>query len=197
MDFYYHLPEAGNETGTRRLKLRIEPGQDQLIYYYDRQEQGARTSNFQLWDVVASSPIREVLDAALGVKTVVRKQRELWRRENVVFHLDTVEGVGPVFEVEAKAVGGYDVDEQIVRYRRSLAPIWAPTSSVPTRTWFADSPFLRRQESRPPVAQVPTFMGTKNWAGQIIFANLSYYLYPLNFRSSPSFTPGHSSSMMP
>lgn len=125
-DFYYHLPATGNpatgnEAGTRRLKLRIERGQGQLIYYYDRQEKGARTSNFRLWDV-ADSPVKEMLDAALGIRAVVRKERELWRQENVVFNLDTVEGIGPVFEVEVKSEGEYDVDAQVAEYRRLFGP---------------------------------------------------------------------------
>ncbi len=51
VDFFYHLPGSGDETGTRRLKIRVEHGNSQIIYYYDRQENGARTSRFQLWDV--------------------------------------------------------------------------------------------------------------------------------------------------
>ena len=121
VDFYYHLPATGNEAGTRRLKLRIEHGEGQLIYYYDRQENGARTSHFQLWDV-ADSQVKEMLDAALGIRVVVRKQRELWRKENAVFNLDTVAGVGPVFEVEVKAEGEYDADAQVAEYRRIFAP---------------------------------------------------------------------------
>ena len=120
-DFYYHLPATGNAAGTRRLKLRMERGQGQLIYYYDRQEKGARTSNFRLWDV-ADSAVKEMLDVALGIRAVVRKERELWRKENVVFNLDTVEGIGPVFEVEVKAEGEYDVDAQVAEYRRLFGP---------------------------------------------------------------------------
>ena len=38
VDYYYHLPDRGDPGGTRRLKLRIERGKGELIYYYDRQE---------------------------------------------------------------------------------------------------------------------------------------------------------------
>ena len=68
------------------------------------------------------SQVKEMLDAALGIRVVVRKQRELWRKENAVFNLDTVDGVGPVFEVEVKAEGEYDADAQVAEYRRIFAP---------------------------------------------------------------------------
>ncbi len=100
-DFFYHLPPSTDGV-PRRLKLRVEPGQTQVIYYYDRQEGGARTSRFQLWQV-ADEQIQDVLNVALGVKVVVRKQRELWRKDNTVFNLDTVDGVGQVFEAELPA----------------------------------------------------------------------------------------------
>ena len=121
VDYYYHLPDRGDPGGTRRLKLRIEHGKGELIYYYDRQERGARTSNFQLWEM-AEFQVKDVLDAALGIRAVVRKQRELWRKENAVFNLDTVEDVGQVFEVEVKAVEGTDAEAQVAEYRRLFSP---------------------------------------------------------------------------
>ena len=66
--------------------------------------------------------MKEALDAALGVPTGVRKRRELWRKENVDSHLDTVEGVGQVFEVEAKTTRGHEVEVQVPEYR----PIFGP-----------------------------------------------------------------------
>ena len=47
-----------------------------------------------------STQTKEMLDAALGIRAVVRKQRELWRKDNVTFNLDTVETVGQILEVE-------------------------------------------------------------------------------------------------
>ena len=64
----------------------------------------------------------DVLEAALGVSAIVRKQRELWRKDNVVFNLDTVEGVGQILEVEVQAQGGCDIDLQITEYQRLFQP---------------------------------------------------------------------------
>ena len=126
VDYYYHLPASSIDGETRRLKLRVEKGTGEVIYYRDRQENDARTSRFQLWDVTAS-PTKEILDAAVGVKVKVRKTRELWRKDNTVFNLDTVEGVGQVFEVEVPAVDGCDADGQIREYRELFAPFLGQT----------------------------------------------------------------------
>ena len=120
VDFFYHLPGSSDDAGTRRLKLRIEGAESHVIYYYDRQENGGRTSRFQMWDV-GGGQMKEVLDAALGVKTIVRKQRELWRQDNVIFNLDTVEGAGQIFEVEVQEREGRDIDAQLREFRQRLA----------------------------------------------------------------------------
>ncbi len=112
VDYYYRLPPADSTDGTRRLKLRIEHGKGELIYYREGQEAGARISRFQT--ASTDDPMMgDVLAAAIGVRAVVRKQRELWRKDNVVFNLDTVEGIGHILEVEVQAQDGCDIDLQI------------------------------------------------------------------------------------
>ena len=127
VDYYYHLPAGDVSTGdisagTRRLKLRVEKGTGTLIHYREHQEAGARTSRFQLWSV-DDLGIGEVLEAALGARAVVRKQRELWRKDNVIFNLDNVEGVGQILEVEVKDEDGCDIDQQLDEYRSVLGPV--------------------------------------------------------------------------
>lgn len=121
VDYYYHLPAGNAAEGTRRLKLRVEQGKGELIYYCDRQESSARTSRFQSAEA-DDLRIGDVLEAALGVRAVVRKQRELWRKDNVIFNLDTVDGVGRILEVEAQDADGCDIDAQVDEYRRLFAP---------------------------------------------------------------------------
>ena len=121
VDHYYNLPPADVADGTRRLKLRVEHGKGELIYYCEGQKRGARTSWFQT--ASTDDPMMgDVLAAALGVSAIVRKQRELWRKDNVVFNLDTVEGVGQILEVEVQAQDGCDIDLQITEYQRLFAP---------------------------------------------------------------------------
>ena len=121
VDYYYHLPVGSSDEGNRRLKLRVEKGKGELIYYRERQESNARTSRFQLWET-NDLGIGEVLDSALGIRAVVRKRRELWEKDNAVFNLDTVEGVGQILEVEVGEKFGYDIDSQVNEYRRLFAP---------------------------------------------------------------------------
>ena len=125
VDYFYHLPATPDTPGTPRLKLRIENDKTQLIYYYDRQETGARTSYFQLWEI-QEPQIQAVLETALRVKVVVRKRRELWRKDNVLYNLDKVEGVGHVFEVEVQAQGNDDIEAQVAENRRRFGPYLGP-----------------------------------------------------------------------
>lgn len=120
VDYYYHLPNLG-DVGTRRLKLRVEGAKSELIYYRDYHEKDTRVSQFQLWQMPDHEVI-EVLDAALGNRAVVRKQRELWHKDNIKFNLDNVDGVGRIFELEAQDQGGHDTGAQVEEYRRLLIP---------------------------------------------------------------------------
>ena len=121
VDYYYHLPSIGDVDGTRRLKLRVESGKRQLIYYYDRQETNTRISRFQLWEI-RDPQIEEVLDVALGNRVIVSKRRELWHKENIKFNLDTVEDVGQIFEVEVQEKDGRDIEAQVEECRRRFGP---------------------------------------------------------------------------
>ena len=125
IDHYFHLPDVGEEEGTRRLKLRVESGERQLIYYWDRQETNTRISRFQLWEV-HDPQVVEMLNAALGSRVIVRKKRELWRKDNIIFNLDTVEDVGQIFEVEAQAEDGRDIEAQVEECRRRFGPYLGP-----------------------------------------------------------------------
>ena len=119
VDYYYNLPDGEDSQGTRRLKLRVEKGTGTLIYYRERQEAGARTSQVRMSP--ADDPgINDVLQTALGARAIVRKQRELWRKDNVIFNLDTVEGVGQILEVEVQDEEGCDIDAQVDEYRSLL-----------------------------------------------------------------------------
>ena len=121
VDRYYNLPELAEEEGARRIKLRTEGERSELIYYRDHQEADTRVSHFQLWPLPDPGTI-EVLEAALGMRVVVRKRRELWHKENIKFNLDDVEGVGRIFELEAQDKDGHDIEAQVEEYRRLLVP---------------------------------------------------------------------------
>ena len=68
----------------------------------------------------------EVLDTVLGHRVVVRKQRELWHKDNIKYNLDNVEDVGQIFELEAQADDHHDIEAQVEEYRSRLAPHIGP-----------------------------------------------------------------------
>ena len=121
VDHYFHLPNIESERGTRRLKLRSENNRKELIYYRDHQENEARVSRFQLWEIHDPQVIA-VLNATLGSRVIVRKERELWHKDNIKFNLDTVDDVGQIFEMEAQAVDGHDIEAQVEEYRCRMGP---------------------------------------------------------------------------
>ena len=128
LDLFYRLPVTQEGDETLRLKLRIEDNKTQMIYYYDRYEAGDESSQYQFWELRDHS-LKEILDTVLGVRVTIRKRREVWRKENIVFNLDMVEGVGPIFEVEVFEQDGIESGPQILEYRRLLEPYLGPEVS--------------------------------------------------------------------
>lgn len=114
VDTYYRLPDEPGQ-GNRRLKLRVEPGKRQLIYYADEYANGLRSVNYAIADA-ADPQLQALLESALGVSVVVRKRREVWRLPGVLFNLDRIDAVGPVFETEVIVAPGEDGDERIDAY---------------------------------------------------------------------------------
>ena len=120
-DYFVHLPETPPGTGTKRLKMRFESGRPQLIYYYDRRDSGHGSVDFQLFDV-SDSNVKDALEAALGIKAIVKKRREVWRQDNAKFNLDAVEGVGTIFEIEVEEIRGSAAQRQLGEYYRGFEP---------------------------------------------------------------------------
>lgn len=95
VDTYFHCPHG-------RLKLRqIDGLSAQLVWYARPNEQGPKASDYQLVPVANPETLKGALAAALGVRVVVRKRREVFLVDNVRIHLDDVEGLGSFLELEA------------------------------------------------------------------------------------------------
>lgn len=86
-----------------KLKLRIENKQQTLVYYErsDFQKIEDITSDVKLYNV-NDKQLLPFLKKSLGVKAIVEKKREIWRKGNVVFHLDVVKNVGNILEIELR-----------------------------------------------------------------------------------------------
>lgn len=97
-----------------RLKLReIEGERPQLIFYVRPDAAEVKRSDYLIAPISSTAALREVLAAACGIRTVVKKIRELYllprqlsRSAGVQadapsrLHLDLVEGLGKFLEIE-------------------------------------------------------------------------------------------------
>lgn len=120
-DTYFLVPHG-------RLKLRETPGRVAQLVWYDRPDDvHARTSRYQLIDVLDGAALKQALSAALGVRCVVTKTRWLLLRESVRIHLDRVEELGDFLELEAvlaadaaQAAGAMQVAELLQSFQPAL-----------------------------------------------------------------------------
>jgi len=107
IDTYFHAP-------TGRLKLREIDGETaQLIFYQRSDRAGIKRSDYLIAPVASAAALREVLGAAYGIRTVVKKIRELYllprhfgahtgraAPDLIRLHLDAVEELGHFLEIE-------------------------------------------------------------------------------------------------
>ena len=131
VDTYYRLPEQPvgrlpEQPGQRwRLKLRVERGRRTLVHYADAYDAGVRSVRYALAGVPDPAVGRR-LASALGVSVVVRKRREQWHAPRTLFNLDTIEGVGRVFEAEVAADDPAETEALIARYRTLFGAYLGP-----------------------------------------------------------------------
>lgn len=88
-------------TANGRLKLRKGEIENSLIFYNRKDQAGPRESKIVLEKLIPGNSLEKVLEISNGVKVVVDKKRQIYFIDNVKFHLDTVEGLGTYFEIEA------------------------------------------------------------------------------------------------
>lgn len=100
-DTYFEVPEG-------RLKLREGQIENSLIFYKRSDQAATRESHVALAAVPNSAELRRVLTAALPVKAVVEKRREIYFIGETKIHLDQVEGHGFFLEVEAPTAADAD-----------------------------------------------------------------------------------------
>jgi adenylate cyclase, class 2 len=99
IDTYFNVPEG-------RLKLREGNIENALIHYRRADQVGPKRSEVTLYRTSPGAVLKEVLTAALGVRKVVDKKREIYFIGNVKFHIDSVKGLGSFVEIEAIDVDG-------------------------------------------------------------------------------------------
>ena len=117
VDTYFHCRDG-------RLKLRESPLGDQLVCYQRADQTGPKDSDIMLEALPDGHGMRALLARALGVLVVVDKQRQIYRIDNVQFHVDEVEGLGEFLEIEAiddaGGIGKARLLEQCEHYMKVL-----------------------------------------------------------------------------
>ena len=100
-DWYFTVPRG-------RLKLRQRKGDTaaELIFYVRPDRQRPRGSEFQKLPVDDPPHALRLLRAMFTPGVVVRKTRELWLREDVRVHLDSVRYLGTFLEIEVPVRAG-------------------------------------------------------------------------------------------
>lgn len=94
IDTYFQVPKG-------RLKLRQGSIENNLIHYDRPDQAGPKASEVHLYACQDGDALKATLAAALNIKVVVDKKREIYFIENVKFHLDQVEELGTFVEIEA------------------------------------------------------------------------------------------------
>ena len=118
IDTYFHCRHG-------RLKLRQSDGlRAELVWYARPDQEGPKASDYQLVPLSNPETLKAALSAALGIRAVVEKRREVFLYHSVRIHLDNVTDLGHCIEFEA--VLGPEVDEAagLRAHRQPLAPLW-------------------------------------------------------------------------
>jgi len=92
---------------TGRLKLRETDEENHLIHYNRPDREEPKISEFGLYKTQGTM-LKELLVKALGVLTIVDKNREIYLINNIKFHIDEVKGLGSFVEIEAMGNGNTD-----------------------------------------------------------------------------------------
>lgn len=97
-DIYY-------KTNGGLLKLRVENGNESLIYYEREEKKSNRWSNYN-YITFKDNGSRKFFDKIFKREIIVQKKRVLFYYDNTRVHLDTVKSLGKFLELETLVVNG-------------------------------------------------------------------------------------------
>lgn len=123
-DYFFFMPSIRENV---RMKFRNE-GKNQEIVYYERPdfEANKNISADVLVYIVKDKRLFNFLKRALGVKGIVEKRRETWKKGNTIFNLDRVKNVGNIFEIELQKPKTQSTTKQDIKifdlYKQKFLP---------------------------------------------------------------------------
>ena len=93
-DIYYKVKSG-------RLKLRIINEKNSDLIYYNRKEKNReRVSNFVISSTINFKELNFIMTEQFEVMVIVNKKREIFVKDNIRIHLDTVNKLGKFLEIE-------------------------------------------------------------------------------------------------
>ena len=93
-DIYYKVKSG-------RLKLRIINEKNSDLIYYNRKEKNReRVSNFVISSTINFKELNFIMTKQFEVMVIVNKKREIFVKDNIRIHLDTVNKLGNFLEIE-------------------------------------------------------------------------------------------------
>lgn len=101
-DIYFNVQKG-------RLKTRVGDIKDILIQYQRENKKTPKRSDFLVSTIDKKSNIIPSLINALGIKIIVDKEREIYIRDNVRFHVDRVINLGRFIEIEVRGEREKDI----------------------------------------------------------------------------------------
>ena len=133
VDTYFLNPKG-------RLKLReINESDEACLIYYERpNDLKSRYSIYQLCKTTEPTALKALLSAALGVKTIVKKQRSLWMYKNTRIHLDVVSDLGEFVELETVFQG--QTETEAIEEHQYVKMILDLNSAEPIAVSYSELP---------------------------------------------------------
>jgi len=98
IDVYYSVPNG-------LLKLRIENGNESLIFYNRNENDKNRWSDFEVLQF-ANAKGEKFFNNLFDVEVIVKKKRRLFYYDDTRIHLDTVNNLGNFVELETLVING-------------------------------------------------------------------------------------------
>ncbi|MBN1155261.1 class IV adenylate cyclase [candidate division KSB1 bacterium] len=93
IDIYFQVKKG-------RLKLREGTIERCLVYYERENKTSPKRSEVLLYQTDNTQDLKEILLKLFDIKIVVDKMREIYFKENIKFHLDSVASLGKFVEIE-------------------------------------------------------------------------------------------------
>ena len=111
VDTYFEVPRG-------RLKLReIENEPEAKLVYYERADVAEpKKSDVFILRIRETASFKKLITKILKIRTVVKKEREIYQYGRTRIHLDTVEGLGIFIEFERRTSD----DPQAVRKNKGI-----------------------------------------------------------------------------